>query len=194
MWETIKDTLAQLFYRVGVLLILLGVILFILGAAGGVGYNAVLAIKDPLAQYALEIVGSILLAIGIFVSVRIPASEPDGAKIGVKIISPRENERVGVVNVIGEIEKKVPNGYTLMLLRVYPDAGHAVYPWAEVRLNPDNKRWTVVDCDIGGRKGDRRILAVYLVGESGKALIRYFREASRVHNATNEKLRKFPDE
>jgi hypothetical protein len=63
-----------------------------------------------------------------------------------------------------------------------------------VRLNPDNKRWTVVDCDIGGRKGDRRILAVYLVGESGKALIRYFRDASRVHNATNEKLRKFPDE
>src|SRR5207249_6502775 len=82
MWETIKDTLAQLFDRVGVLLILLGVILFILGAAGGVGYNAVLAIKDPRAQYALEIVGSILLAIGIFVSVRIPASEPDGAKIG----------------------------------------------------------------------------------------------------------------
>jgi hypothetical protein len=50
MWETIKDTLAQLVDRVGVLLILLGFILLILAAAGGVRYNGVLAINDPLAQ------------------------------------------------------------------------------------------------------------------------------------------------
>jgi hypothetical protein len=135
-----------------------------------------------------------LLAIGIFVSVRAPASEPDGAKYGVKIISPQERERVGVVNVIGEIKKKIPKGYTLMLLRFYPDAGNAFYPWADVRLDPDNKGWTVVDCDIGSKTGDRRILAIYLVGASGKALISYYREASRVHNATNEKLRKVSDE
>jgi hypothetical protein len=99
---------------------------------------------------------------------------------------------VAVVNVIGEIKRKIPFGYSLMILRIYPDNGFI--PLMEVQFGNDGKSWTANGCDIGGKSGERRRLGAYLVGPSGKALFRYFREASAVHNKTKVSLEKLSSE
>jgi hypothetical protein len=160
MWKTVQVAVAQLAERYNILLTVFGTILFVLGAAGGVRHNTWFGINDPRQQYALEALWLIVIAIGIFFSLREPESIPGGKKFGVTIKSPLPHTHVGILNVVGQIAKKIPDGYSLMLLRIYPDFNNGIYPWAEVRLDADEKNWTVADCDIGGRAGDRRVLGL----------------------------------
>jgi hypothetical protein len=191
MWKTtIEAAIAELAERYNVLLTVFGIALFILGAAAGIRYHGWFEINVPGQQYALEALGLTMLCVGIIFSSRESSPVPDGKKFGVTIKSPLPHTSVSILNVVGQISKKIPHGYSLMLLRIYPDFNNGIYLWAEVRLDADGKNWTVADCDIGGRVGDRRVLGVYLVGPSGKALFQYFREAAEVHNATNANLLK----
>jgi hypothetical protein len=77
-----------------------------------------------------------------------------------------------------------------MLLLIYPDLHNAIYPLVEVRVDDDGRNWTVPSCDIGGRTGERRVIGFYLVGPAGRALFRYYREAAKVHNETNNLLQR----
>jgi hypothetical protein len=38
--------------------------------------------------------------------------------------------------------------------------------------------------DLAGKPGDSRIIAAYLVGPSGRMLLKYFKDAEQVHNKT----------
>jgi len=48
--------------------------------------------------------------------------------------------------------------------------------------------WTADHCNAGGKSGDRRSIAAFIVGPSGAALIEYHDEAVRVHRKTMREL------
>jgi hypothetical protein len=69
----IRDTVLELLARSSVLLIVLGIALFVLGAAGGA--RPWLAVNDNHQQYALETFGAILTVIGVVMSLRQSTAE-----------------------------------------------------------------------------------------------------------------------
>jgi hypothetical protein len=145
-------------------------------------------------KVVIAAVGIVLIAFGIFASMKSPTSELDGEKYGVTITNPKPGESVSIVNVVGKINKRIPPGYTLMILRIYPEFGNGFIPLKDAVLDPDKKGWTAFSCDIGGKRKDKRAFGVYLVGPSGQALFRYFREATTEHNITKERLETHPGE
>ncbi len=44
--------------------------------------------------------------------------------------------------------------------------------------------WIADNCNVGGKSGDRRSIAAFIVGPSGAALIEYHYDAGRVHRKT----------
>jgi hypothetical protein len=105
---------------------------------------------------------------------------------GIKIDYPRPNEQVdATIDVSGAITKELPDGYTLRVVRIYSDDS----------LNPSNRAvvhiptWVAPACNIGGKPGELRQLAVFLVGPAGAALFDYFADAARVHNLVRDELR-----
>ena len=192
MWKNIGKIAEQLVERQSVLLMLVGAVFIILAASKGVSYHDWFPIKDPEGRIAAAVGGLLIFAVGAFFSRRSPFEALNGRSYGVKILSPQKNDEVTMVNVIGEIKRKIPSGYSLMILRIYPDDGFI--PLKEVDVDDDGVSWKASGCDIGGKSGDPRSLAAYLVGPSGKALFRYFREAAAVHNKMKVSFEKLSTE
>jgi len=48
--------------------------------------------------------------------------------------------------------------------------------------------WTADHCNAGGKSGDRRSIAAFIVGPSGAAIIKYHEDAARVHRKTKLEL------
>jgi hypothetical protein len=165
----------------------LGVVCVILGAASG--FKDWVFIEDVGGRIALGIFGFFLVITGLVITVRNSGSEPNGRAYGITIESPGDRDKVDVVTVRGRIRRRLPKGYTLMVLRIYPRTRNGVYPLKEVSFEPDGKRWSAFDCNIGGSSGDERIIGAYLIGPSARALITYFKEAERTHGEALEQAR-----
>ena len=85
------------------------------------------------------------------------------------------------VDVHGTLETKIPPGYRLRVLRIYPN--NDVYPLREATVAPDGRTWEALSCDIGGVSGNDRSLGAYLCGPGAEALFAYLEDAVQVHNA-----------
>jgi hypothetical protein len=79
--------------------------------------------------------GVILIAAGVYLHARVPVHS-DGKAFGIKIDKPREKETVGITDVTGTINRRPPESYKLMVFRIYPKDGNAIYPLKpEVRIS-----------------------------------------------------------
>jgi hypothetical protein len=175
-----QDVIDQILERTHLLLIFLGVACFVLGAAGGLKKDW-LVIEDTPGRVVISLFGLVLVVIGVIIAIRNSGTEPNGKAFDIKIDSPGDRDAVDIVNVRGRIRKRIPKDYILMIFRIYPQLDNAIYPLYEVTLNDDGKSWYALNCHIGGSTGHQRILGAYLVGPSGQALIKYFKEAESRH-------------
>ena len=190
--SVVGQIIAALADRVVAILLFAGVLVFILGIARGIQYNGWLPIDQGPLQYVGMAFGVMLIAAGVYLHTKAPMQFPDGKAFGIKISSPEETDSVDVVNVKGTITRKLPENYKLMVLRIYPKEGNAIYPLKpEVRIKNDGKTWVAYSCVVGGPRvsADQLKIGIYLVGPSGKALINYFRDAERTYKS-NIKLLK----
>jgi hypothetical protein len=169
--SALADKVIALFFVFGVGFIGLGV-------TGGYGW---LTISDAPNKVISLLVGLALVGVAIWLHMRTPSNYPKGSSLGLKIFGPREGDEVGVVTVHGALTKHPPSDYRLWVIRIYPERQNAMYPLVEARLLDDNK-WIAESCDPGGVSGSRRRLGVYMVGPSGRALLRYFKDARSAHN------------
>lgn len=184
MLEGIGGALQKVVERAGLFLVSLGFIAFVLGLSRGVGHQDWLLILDDVGRYGAMGAGIVLMLVGLLHLMKAPAPLLVPSDYGVKIHTPRSGESVDVVEIAGTLKKAPPEGYKLMILRIYPDADRAIHPLREVDYADDGKSWNAKGCDIGGTSGKNRALGVYLVGKSGQALFKYYTRASEVHQST----------
>jgi hypothetical protein len=155
MAEGIKEEIvSKLIDSVPALLTLLGVVLILLGLAGGVSYNQWFPISELEARVAAVVAGTILIGLGFF-SWRTHVIVPKARSYGIDIDQPKDGDRVDIVDVRGRIRNPLPEGYTLRVLRIYPGSESFV-PIGEARVEIGKGAWEAERCNIGGRTGDRR--------------------------------------
>ena len=105
----------------------------------------------------------------------------------IKITSPTPNSEATRVDVFGTVEGTIPKGYVLRLMRVY--GNERFTPVGPKRIEVKAGEWVAQDCELGGKPGEKRYFAAYLVGPSGEALLAYHNEASSTHQRTLSQLR-----
>jgi hypothetical protein len=188
MSEGIKEEIvSKLIDSFPALLTVLGVVLVLLGLAGGVSYNQWFPISELEARVAAVVAGTILLGLGFF-SWRTRVIVPKAQSYGIEIDYPKDGDRVDIVDVRGRIKKPLPEKYTLRVLRIYPGSDSFV-PMGEARVEIGKSTWVAEQCNIGGRTGDRRSIGVYLVGPDGVVLLNYFDKAVRIHRRVMDQLK-----
>ena len=192
MADDLKKTIAEkLLESFPTLLAVGGIALGVLGLAGGVAYNNFLPIPDTAGRLAAGGAGAILLAIGVALylasqSKRSP--RPDIGKYGIKIATPHEQDEINTVDVRGVIKSPLPDDYSLRVFRIYPGS-ERMTPIGKATIDNAAGTWVAENCNAGGKTGDKRSIAAFLVGAAGVALIDYHNDAARVHHKTRDQLR-----
>ena len=141
-----ENTLAKLIDRAPLAVIVIGVLVFIIGAAGGLPIgNPPLQVTDFAWRVGLGAMGLILVAAGLLLlsheETPLIGNGPKAtaAKYGIKIESPREGAQVNeFVDIAGSYAIKPPDN-TLRLFTVVPDGG-SFRPQSIVQFEAD-KKW-----------------------------------------------------
>ncbi len=190
---------SKLIDRIPVLLILLGVILFALGLAGGVTFNSWFPISDLWARIVAAVAGVFIFGLGISSwrtqgNSRTHGDVPKAQNYGIKIVYPKAGGEVSIVDVSGTIKKAPPEGYTLKIFKIFPRSES----YAEIgsgRIAIDQGTWEAKQCNIGGKAkpGDERFIGAFLVGPGGAVLLDYHTQAAREHKAQINQLRDSTD-
>ena len=180
MWKAIGETVAKLFDKPAIFLMIFGVVFIALGISGGLTYQTSSFTVVEAWRYVSLGFGTVMLLWGSVLATRRPVPPIKADEYGIKITNPQEREQVDIVSVKGTIKKAPPEGYKLMVLRIYPNSRNGIHPLKEVKFT-DDKTWHADDCDMGGKTDDRRTVGAYLVGPSGQALFRYYSEAANQH-------------
>jgi hypothetical protein len=185
-WKEIAlSKLPELFY---IVLILVGVGTVLLAA--GVKYKDLgLSASDPVSRIALAVFGVAVILFGWYRmrATPITGEQTFSAKAyGVQIITPSEGATVSRVTVSGSIAKSLPTGFTLWVFRVYNDGGFL--PLHECAMKSNGTQWEAIDCDLGGKKGEKRYLSVNIVGPNGASLISYYKSAYERFKTVRDRL------
>jgi hypothetical protein len=190
--DDLKNTIAEkLLDSFPTLLAVGGIALVLLGLAGGVAYNNFLPIPDTAGRLAAGVAGSILLTIGValyLISQSKRSQRPDISKHGIKITTPHEQDEINTVDVRGIIKAPLPDGYSLRIFRIYLGS-ERMTPIGKATIDNAAGVWVAENCNAGGKTGDKRFIAAFLVGAAGVALIDYHNDAARVHRKTLDQLR-----
>jgi hypothetical protein len=170
-----KQVLAELFTRTPALLIVTGGILMALGATGGiVGKTPAM---QEVWQIAIFAAGAAALLAGVYAAIRQGTHVDKPKDIKVKITSPiARSDAASRVDIHGEMEGTVPPGYVFRMMRVYRN--ERMTPIGPHTIRVESKKWSAHDCDIGGKPGELRSVAAFLIGPSGQALLAFFEEAA----------------
>jgi hypothetical protein len=169
----------KLIEQPAILILVLGAVFFLLGAAGGVQYSGWLPIQDDQGRYTAIGGGIVLLLAGLLLTLGKGKSKlPTAKSFAAKIIEPEKGPSADKVKVRGVINRLPPEGYKLMLLRFYADSKYTPMK-VEVKFRQEDSKyeWYANDCVVGGKPGERRTIAAYLVGKSGQALFQYHEDA-----------------
>jgi hypothetical protein len=181
MWESIVKGFERILERPVILVLILGAVLFVLGAASGVQYNGWLPL-DAYGRWFVLGVGLLLLLGGAALCVDDANKQIDIAHCKIKVTTPKEEQTVEVPDVEGTIEQLPPRGQELWILQIYPERDFV--PLKRVELKSGIKTWLARKCFLGGEPGDSRTIGAYLVGKSGQALLQYYEEATEFHDRT----------
>ena len=192
MAEDAKTTVvAKLLDSFPTLIALAGIALLVLGLAGGITYNVWLPIPDPTARLAAGILGFFIATADVLLHISSMSKKPariDPARYGIKITRPGKGEEIDVIDVEGEIQHALPDGYSLRVFRVFPGS-ERMGPMGRATITLATKKWVADNCSAGGRSGEKRSIAAFIVGPSGASLIDYHIDAARIHRKTMDQLR-----
>ena len=155
-------------------------------------YSGWLVIDDPYWRLAVGGLGVVFLIAAVAKTLMVAGdsgiSPTEVTALGVKITAPRNSdvlsnrERVTVTS-----EKPIPKGYELRVLRGYPRVEGFV---PHVKLTKANNKleWDAFDFDIGGAKGDTRMIEAWLIGPDGAVLLKAWEENHKAIAATNREI------
>ena len=174
-----KSIIAKLIERAPLAIIVIGVIIFIIGAAGG-WPNPALQVNETSWRIALALMGFFLSAVGgvllwrettlssAMINTPLPVS-----KYGIKIDVPRAGAELGeTVEVSGSFTQKPPNGM-LRLITISSD-GKSFWPQEEIKEFDTTKNKWYARVNLGGQPRYGITIAVVLVGQPSQVLWDYY--------------------
>ena len=182
----IKSIIKMLIDAVPVLLIVVGIVVFVLGAAGGVTFHGWFPITEKEWKIVVALGGVVIFVLGITYQ-QTNVNLPRAANHRIKITYPNAGIVGDPIDVGGTIKKMPPDGYELWVLKIY--SNDKFTPVRKATIDIENNAWVAHSCSVGGKPGETRDLGAYLVGPSGAALINYYRSAADLHKQTMEQLR-----
>jgi hypothetical protein len=188
MWKTIGESTNALIESPISLLIVLGVALMALSAAGGVTHENWFSIDQVWARIALGIGGLLTMLLG---ALLVRSGPRPGKTYGISILHPAPGTQIDTTDVRGEFKQRIPKTYELWVLRYYHD-DHFV-PLQKAKIDMNTKTWIANDCFVGRRASDTRYFVAALVGPAGQTLLSYFFTASERHNQWMDDLKIPPD-
>ena len=169
------------------LLIILGIVCLLLGLAGGVTYRQWLPITEAWARILAIVVGVSMVGLGYRAKHTVLPNPED---FGIEITSPNKGNTVDeIFNVTMTLEKSLPEGYALQVVRIYSDNRFAPTGGEAEKSERQMRTWTAMGCSLS-RKPPTYI-RLYLVGPDARALFSYYREATKVHKQAMEMLRNY---
>lgn len=174
-----KTTIAKLIDRAPLAVIVIGVLVFIIGAAGGLPLgNPPLQVTDFAWRVGLGAMGLILVAAGLLLLSRedgflVTRSPKAGAsRYGIRIESPREGAHVGeFVDVFGSYAVRPPDN-TLRLFTIVPDGGW-FWPQAIAQVDAIEKKWHA-KIKLSDAPRYAMFIAAAIVDGPGQALWDYY--------------------
>jgi hypothetical protein len=171
------------------LILVLGAIFKVLGAAGGVTYKKWLTIEEDVWRLFTVIVGIVLIALYFLLLDKADKriTERAARSLGIKIDYPENNAVVmdTATEVRGTMAKPKPDGYELYILGRYASG---FTPYARCSYSPDKKKWYVQQLKLSVEKGHNRTFEVWLVGPDGSLLLETWLAAHETQRATNSRL------
>jgi len=188
--DDIKKTIVEkLLDSFPTLVTILGVALIVLGLAGGITYSEWLPIRETAGRVAAVVLGIIVALGGVGLYFWTQSRKPtriDPSQYGIKITYPRAGDEVKMMDIRGTIKRALPENHTLRLFRIYEGNTPRMTPIGMATI--EDSDWTAHQCDAGGKSGDKRSIAAFIVGPSGAALIEYHDGAARAHRKTMDEL------
>lgn len=186
------DWKTTLIKRPSLVLIVIGVLVFLIGAAGGLSLvgKFLLPAIDNYGRIALCSLGSILLIVGIILLVReqrhvngIAELKTAARSYGIKIDSHRDGTQVrtDLVDITGSYRVKPEDGVILQLFTIKTDdSGFWPHPNTEIRFDNEKKQWYgTVSLGANG-SGYSMFIAAALVTKSTQYLCNYYKQVGEM--------------
>ena len=184
-----KTTIAKLIDRAPLAVIVIGVLVFVIGAAGGLPIgNPPLQVTDLAWRAGLGVMGLILVTAGLLLISResgFPTAwnpKVSISKYGIKIESPREGAQVGEsVDVFGSYTVKPPD-HALRLFTIVPDGG-SFWPQAIAQFDAADKKWRA-KVKLSDAPRYAMFIVAAIVDGPGQALWNYYYKLGEMTNWT----------
>jgi hypothetical protein len=175
-----ETILTKLLNNTPIALILIGIFLFLTGAAGG-WPKLSLVVNELSWRIALATMGGIVAGIGSYQILRGSKSEPDTSckEYDIRITSTQPGQLIvrGDIDVYGTY-KKWPAGKSVRLFVIDRRNQYWVQT-PTIRRNEKEKSWHS-QVHIGGSADTHAIIMIAIVGEAGQALCEYYRRVKEV--------------
>jgi hypothetical protein len=174
-------------------LTILGVVLVLIGAAGGIKFQQLqIPVIDSYGRVTLGLIGLLVVLFGILLIwrertresiVKRPQNDYEkdlGTGYGIKITSPKRNDRVSERFDVEGIYKTKPTDENSIWIIEYRSDTHEFWPKRPVVFDPDNT-WHLT-ITVGGRHMQKLEIMVADVGQSGQALLNYSLKVGKESN------------
>lgn len=172
-----EKTLEKLFSNSSLVLVLIGVLLIIVGAAGGWA-NLSIEINDSKWQIVLAIVGVSLIGAGTFIIVKDKSVKPKSNQLGIRIISPNSGNEVAEETEIYGVFDHLPEN---TLLKIFTKSLKTNEYWpqpTDVSIDKEKNTWSGY-VHIGENEGKQRQIVITAIGEAGKNACQYYEKVGR---------------
>ena len=118
---------------------------------------------------------------------RLAKATPSPESCGITILSPKPNQKVPNGLEATGLYENLPPGFKLWVFTIFVvDEGERYWPQQVAQIQEDGA-WRSNVWGLGGNPGDRRKFGAFIVGESGQALIQYFKTAGKEYTAQGAK-------
>ncbi|MFA4987115.1 MAG: hypothetical protein WC712_11055 [Candidatus Brocadiia bacterium] len=175
-----KPNLSKLIDNTPLALVAVGLLLIVVGAAGG-WPNPPLQVSELGWRVALAVIGAFVVATGVLFYWRLSIRGNSTAQVlfsdncNIKLVSPYAGERVGRSFSVSGTFEELPDGTAVWVSTVHRGGKTSEFwPQRCAIVDRKDKTWHSAVNHVGGAKGDSAEILVLLVGRDGQCLFDYF--------------------
>ena len=184
-----KEFLGKIAERTPLTVLIVGALFLVIGVIGT--YPPIGLVVPIEWRIFSAIVGTLLIIFALYLASRETFAPIDCDKYEISITSPQENETVTAPVMFTGRCKPLPKGYELWVFSI--STGGLTRYWPQSSSEIKNEIWKVTAHPGNWKSGDRRRYGVFLVGEHGQKLVRYYKTVGNELSGKNVSTPGIPD-